>query len=736
MPDDMSLERQDVFPPCELSDHDKAFMIVNYPPTQVNPSAPQWTLSYALDVMGVSAYDKHAMLVARPDDVRKLFAVWSVQRLLGIPQHGIEPEDIEEPARGVEDGGQAEDDGEPNWCTPRTHPKERQQRMTDGVARGVGLVHEELWLPGATLKYWFEQLDYASYPPEPRCQDAVQVVEDAFAEWSRWSTLQFVRADDINDSHIRIWFHDTVNPRYAPYSTFSNSWTLPGYIARDHEEKVVWENGIERGEGGGTARTTMYLYLPEPPSSDPPIARRRALHEIGHALGLMHEHGSPNSRTIVRDTENEDLFGVWTAWDPKSIMLYSERKLSTPPGAPAEYTARNTTLSNTDKNLISVRFSVISHCMVCPHALLQALYCRNPGRLKTALPFLNLQKPAQDELLQIAASYADPNVDVAETAARFRARLGRLLWEQNGPAGYGPPGSGVARGINEDGGAVTDPDGDFNNWHWCATEAVNQQLVESGGQELTRGDGIARGVAHAEEYIWPVGCTISFWIGQADYRREPPEAAVAQRVEALLYAFAQWSQYSSVQFVRAPNIDAANIRIWFHDTTKPTYAQFSTHEGSWSWIGKKSRNARNPLITVDGVRRPAKGGTARTAIYLSLPAAPFTDETWPVARRRALHEVGHCLGLDHEQASPLTRTRQRETKYEERLSFWTAWDPQSVMLYPNLLLQGNQVPPRTAYNTELSQTDKDLITVRLKNPASLPLINPLSRHCTTPTYKL
>lgn len=82
MPDEMNLQHEDVLPNDQLSDHDKAFMVINYPRSSVDPTATEWTLNHALEVMGVPLYDRHAMLLARPEDVRKQFAIWTTERFL------------------------------------------------------------------------------------------------------------------------------------------------------------------------------------------------------------------------------------------------------------------------------------------------------------------------------------------------------------------------------------------------------------------------------------------------------------------------------------------------------------------------------------------------------------------------------------------------------------------------------------------------------------------------------
>ena len=39
MPDEMNLQHEDVLPNDQLSDHDKAFMVINYPRSSVDPTA-------------------------------------------------------------------------------------------------------------------------------------------------------------------------------------------------------------------------------------------------------------------------------------------------------------------------------------------------------------------------------------------------------------------------------------------------------------------------------------------------------------------------------------------------------------------------------------------------------------------------------------------------------------------------------------------------------------------------
>ncbi|KAK6980756.1 hypothetical protein R3P38DRAFT_3466091 [Favolaschia claudopus] len=75
MPADMDKERIEIKPNYVLSDLDKAYMVINYPRAKPHPSAPEWTLAYALKVAGVSAAAAKDMLALGSDapSLRSLF---------------------------------------------------------------------------------------------------------------------------------------------------------------------------------------------------------------------------------------------------------------------------------------------------------------------------------------------------------------------------------------------------------------------------------------------------------------------------------------------------------------------------------------------------------------------------------------------------------------------------------------------------------------------------------------
>ncbi|WP_283134250.1 matrixin family metalloprotease [Rhizohabitans arisaemae] len=156
-----------------------------------------------------------------------------------------------------------------------------------------------------------------------------QVVRDAFQVWKDLGIgLEFREVSDRNQAEIRIGFMD-----------FDGSWS---YLGRG-----ILQAGVnERTMNFGWDLTTPY-------------GRTTALHEIGHTLGMPHEHqnpftgiqwdeeavyahlgGPPNNWTrqqtfhnVLRKLNTQEVSG--STWDPNSVMEYSF-----PPGlilAPEKY---------------------------------------------------------------------------------------------------------------------------------------------------------------------------------------------------------------------------------------------------------------------------------------------------------------------------------------------------------------------------------------------------------------
>ena len=355
IPGDMNTQLKNVNPNTELSDYDKAFMVINYTRPQVDPHAPGWTLSHALDIMGVETYYKHSMMFARPEDVRKQFAVWAAGRVAGEP----EGQRIEQ-QRALDLS--TRDEPFVNWCASEDIPQGaeipaeggRKVEGAIGAARAVAIEQDYLWAPGSTITYWFQQEEYRlPQIADPYRRLRRRALLNAFLEWSDCSGLTFEEAEQDNGADIRIFFAETEGV-YLKYSTNTNCWTSIGRHGQNRARKDK--------PAGGYPSTSMYLTLPPehpgqgPDADDELWAKRRCLHETGHALGLRHEAGNPRTLQKVFEPSPNMLYlpVLWTEWDPLSIMSYPNEPLkANAPGYPAR-TPFTVDLSVLDKAFVAV----------------------------------------------------------------------------------------------------------------------------------------------------------------------------------------------------------------------------------------------------------------------------------------------------------------------------------------------------------------------------------------------
>lgn len=175
------------------------------------------------------------------------------------------------------------------------------------------------------------------------------------------------------------------------------------------------------------------------------------------------------------------------------------------------------------------------------------------------------------------------------------------------------------------------------------------------------------------------------------------DKSVQARVEPDAHA---WSEHANITFVFGDDPEA-EIRISFQ------------YEGSWSRVGTDALVAPKDRPTMNfGWLRPDS------------PEEEF--------RRVVTHEFGHTLGCIHEHSSPAAGIPWNKPavyayyqgppnywsetdvdlqvfrRYDQSITQFSEFDPQSIMLYPipkELTLGGFEIEP----NTELSAMDKDFI---------------------------
>ncbi|WP_298585033.1 M12 family metallopeptidase [uncultured Kocuria sp.] len=144
------------------------------------------------------------------------------------------------------------------------------------------------WVNGTVLHYAFRD------GPEPQCQ----AVRSAFQEWKDLGIgLEFREVDEPGEAEVRISFDQA-----------DGSWS---YVGRD-----VLTIGTQNATMNfGWDLTDEY-------------GRTTALHEIGHTMGLPHEHQNPFAGIVWDETRVYEFFaGAPNHWPPETTHHNVLRKL-------------------------------------------------------------------------------------------------------------------------------------------------------------------------------------------------------------------------------------------------------------------------------------------------------------------------------------------------------------------------------------------------------------------------
>ncbi|KAJ6575756.1 hypothetical protein DFH09DRAFT_1361850 [Mycena vulgaris] len=365
MPSAMNLERVNVAPNNALSDMDKAYMIINYPRPTPHSSAPMWTLDYALKVSGVDAATTQDIKNAK-GDVTKIRAVFTAFQVAARaktlpPPNGVNPSrpNGTAPANGVNGSDVNGSTGAPTNGAPNGTSTEAP---TNGAANGVtptstdatltpsdtwcavinppdnsnvpndalhGVVTERmLWLPYEVITYGFMD---ASDPLSVATTYRKDRVNAALALYMQHTSIRFKLEDirGLDFSQLSAQKQCQVRISFGPTNTMENGSIRWGwsYVGKDAIGSA-FDSALDPTGRPGAKWTTIYLGG-QPLNSDTEVtaanlamANTTVYHELGHVLGLRHEHDSPQS-AIAGGGGIADALAA-TMFDPSSVMLYAD----------------------------------------------------------------------------------------------------------------------------------------------------------------------------------------------------------------------------------------------------------------------------------------------------------------------------------------------------------------------------------------------------------------------------
>lgn len=202
----------------------------------------------------------------------------------------------------------------PHCSTPPQPPLSLPASMPLGRQRAL-MVGSSKWVNGTVLHYgFFGREQNRAWAPANEAQK--DVVRQSFQQWKDAGLgLEFEEVSDLAEAEVRIGFDQS-----------DGSWS---YIGRDVLQQPQRERTINYGWDLDTA-----------------YGHTTALHEIGHTLGMPHEHQSPFSGIVWNEEAVYRAFGAppnnWSRqmilqnvlqklepaqvegsrWDARSIMEY------------------------------------------------------------------------------------------------------------------------------------------------------------------------------------------------------------------------------------------------------------------------------------------------------------------------------------------------------------------------------------------------------------------------------
>jgi hypothetical protein len=172
-------------------------------------------------------------------------------------------------------------------------PVTAKKKVDDGIsperARAVSLIGT-LWVNYTVIHYWMSP---TTSIPGVGVSDLQQAVRDAFKEWKGVGVgLEFVEVTKAADAEIRVSFEDGGSWSYVGTDNVNSS------IVRFPSPTMNFGWNIMKGRSFDTA-----------------------LHEVGHCLGLSHEHQNPRSGLVWNEPAVYKYYsGPPNYWDAATIQ--------------------------------------------------------------------------------------------------------------------------------------------------------------------------------------------------------------------------------------------------------------------------------------------------------------------------------------------------------------------------------------------------------------------------------